>query len=173
VGFYLGGRNSQGVASGGSTAGELLGPGGTWLNTNSLGQENVISVTPLDPWNRTFNMTGEKASSHEDPTLGGLFPSAVSQTTWRGSSYRTGPRTFRYTIYHFGRNELGVKVYTGVNAGNTGISRDGKTAVATSTYEVFDVDGNSVLCFPLTDVGQRLEILEPCMDLLPLPEIPE
>jgi hypothetical protein len=102
-----------------------------------------------------------------DPTMGGYFPEAVSQTNSRGVWKRTGPNTFDYTTLTFGLDADDEIVWI-LRSSGTKTLPDCNTMEATISYDIMTPDLDPIdddgLCIPSDDVliVRRITLKEPC-----------
>ena len=114
-------------------------------------------------------------------TLGGMFPEAVAASDMIGNGIRTGPNTWRVTIFRYVTDCAVKVVYMAVITGDFTFSDDASVLERKGTWALYlpeqDKDGDGwpdddetpMICIP--DEGQmpRMKIL-PMQEPMPLPE---
>lgn len=117
---------------------------GSWYGKNSLGVKLVETITPMEQNDNTvallLNSTGG-----EDPTFGGLFPSAVSIGSFQGEGTRSGSGSYQFTALSSGKDAGHQLVYFLKNTGTKTFS-DCNTYTVTGELQIFlasqDRDGS-------------------------------
>lgn len=70
---------------------------GAWTETSNHDQPGditIVTISPEDPRSGTGFVVATEIN--EDPTFGGTFPDATSQSPWIGTYVRTGPNSVQY-----------------------------------------------------------------------------
>ena len=91
-----------------------------------------------------------------DPTLGGSFDKAVRLSTMRGNWYRTGKRTFVYTMMGYAVDVDNQPVYISKVYGDATHTKDCQFEYITTTLEIF-----LPFMSPFNDGAFHTEVLEP------------
>jgi len=79
---------------------------GAWTETSNYDQPGditIVTFSPEDPRTGTGFIVATEIN--EDPTSGGDFPDATSQTPWFGTYVKTGPNTYRSKGVCYVRND--------------------------------------------------------------------
>ena len=117
---------------------------GTWFGKNSLGVKFLETATPLEANNNTVALL-LNGTGGEDPTFGGLFPSAASIGSFQGEGSRLGTDSYRYTLLSTGKDANHQIVYFLKNTG-TKVFADCNTYTVTGELSIFlaaqDRDGS-------------------------------
>jgi hypothetical protein len=117
---------------------------GTWFGKNSLGVKFLETITPLEPNNNSVSLL-LNGTGGEDPTFGGLFPTAVSIGAFQGEGARSGTDAYKFTAMSAGKDANHQIVYFLKNTGTKSFS-DCNTYTVTGELQIFlasqDRDGS-------------------------------
>ena len=124
-------------------------------------------------WLATYHGESANAGTNDvevflDPTLGGLFPDAVSISSGRGVWVRTGGNSFSYTMIVYGLDEFGGVNWIIKNSGVQILSESCNRMSVDGTIELFEPDidpfeGDPLLCLPDEGiVAVRMRVDPPC-----------
>jgi len=136
---------------------------GSWLGFGADGSR----------WLATYHGESANAGTNDlefffEPTLGGLFPGAVSISSARGVWVRTGGNTFAYTLITFGLDAGGNVAWIIKNSGNKTLTDNCNLMTIEGTLEVFlpEVDpfeGEPLFCVPGAGSEEvRMRVDPPC-----------
>lgn len=150
---------------------------GAWLGQSPMwGVSWVVDYDSDTHWTGSFTMDFIGG----DPTLMGLYPTAVGYSMIAGSWMRTGPRTFDYTFIAYGVDMFGLPVYITKNTGNSAISgRCDHLDVMNMFIAVYDPaqdpfgEDPPVQCIPdfpgSEHFARRIPVDPPCEPMAPPP----
>lgn len=117
---------------------------GAWYGRTDIGLRFMLSNVPLDPDGRRMVAT-VSITDQQDPTLGGLFPTAVPIGTAHGEGIRTGTHSFEYTVIASG-HDAQQRLLFFLESSGTQTIRDRDTFDMIGTLAVFlpsqDADGD-------------------------------
>lgn len=154
---------------GGSGAGDLMTPTGTWAGTNTEGHATIGTITPLGLDNKTFALHFEDTW---DPTGGGTSP-GVRKTSLIGQMVRTGLNTCDVTVVGYVSGPGGapdetvvhfVNVVSGtfVQVDNDTIEGSYTSAAYAPDQDPFGDEPPALGCLSISGTWNRIAVVPPC-----------
>jgi len=111
---------------------------GTWFGVNSPEDTRLTGVfwTVIGK-SEHYGTNIVEQLNNPDPTIGGLIPGAVKASSLRGDWYRTGKRTFAYTMMGYGVDVDNMLVGTVKFRGDVTLYYDCEFAYVTAMLDIY------------------------------------